>query len=67
MNRERSRDTARLSRHAGMVKAFADRENFCGTEFGWHIRKQGSPHLSGCDERVQCIKEPDHVHIMLDA
>jgi hypothetical protein len=49
------------------VKEFADRENLCGTEHGWHIRKQGDEALSGCDERVPCAQEPDNVHIMLDA
>lgn len=49
------------------VKEFADRENLCGTEHGWHIRKQGDEALAGCDERVQCADDPDNVHIMLDA
>lgn len=49
------------------VKSFADRHNLCGTEYGWHIRRQGDEALKGCDERVQCESRPGHVHIMLDA
>ncbi len=49
------------------VKAFADRENMCGTEHGWHIRKQGDAALAGKDERVQCAGHSENVHIMLDA
>ncbi len=50
----------------GIVR-FAERNNPCGTEHGWHIRKQGSKYLSGADERVQCSKYADRVHVMLDA
>lgn len=49
------------------VKDFADRENECGTEHGWQIRKQGDPALAGADERVKCADRGGHVHIMLDA
>lgn len=49
------------------VKEFADRENLCGTEHGWHIRREGDPALKGCAERVQCVRRGDYVHIMLDA
>lgn len=49
------------------AKAFADRENLCGTERGWFLRKQGDPALSGCDERVQCVERTDFVHVMFDA
>jgi hypothetical protein len=49
------------------VKAFADRENLCGTENGWFIRRQGDPALAGAAERVQCAADPANVHIMLDA
>lgn len=49
------------------VKEFADRENLCGTELGWGIRRQGDPALAGCDERVECKQRAGHVHIMLDA
>jgi hypothetical protein len=49
------------------VKSFADRNNLCGTEHGWAIRRQGNPHLKGCAERVQCQDDPRFVHIMLDA
>src|ERR1051326_7207894 len=49
------------------VKDFADRENPCGTDNGWSIRKQGSKWLAGADERVSCDGRKDFVHIMLDA
>lgn len=49
------------------VKAFADRENLCGTAHGWSIRRAGSEFLAGAGERVPCAQRPDHVHIMLDA
>lgn len=49
------------------VKRFADENNMCGTEQGWHIRRQGDPALAGCDERVPCESRAGHVHIMLDA
>lgn len=49
------------------VKAFADRENLCGTSNGWVIRRQGDPALAGAPERIQCEGRDGHVHIMLDA
>lgn len=50
------------------AKAFADRENLCGTTNGWFLRKQGDPALSGCDERVPCeSRGPGFVHVMFDA
>lgn len=49
------------------AREFAERENPCGTEHGWQIRRQGSESLSGCDERTQCVERHDYVHIMLDA
>lgn len=49
------------------VKAFADRENMCGTENGWSIRKQGDELLDGADERVECGNDKNYCHIMLDA
>lgn len=49
------------------VKEFADRENLCGTEHGWQIRRAGDPALAGCAERVQCQDDPNFAHIMLDA
>lgn len=49
------------------VKAFADRENLCGTENGWFIRKEGDPALRNAKERVQCDGRSYYVHIMLDA
>ena len=51
---------------AQVVEA-ANRLNPCGTNNGWFIRKQGSKYLAGKDERVTCAKDPDNVHIMLDA
>lgn len=49
------------------IKAFADRENPCGTELGWQIRRQGDKALAVANERVQCASLPTNVHIMLDA
>lgn len=49
------------------VKAFADRENLCGTEHGWHIRKAGDPALAGDPERRLCAQREGYVHVMLDA
>lgn len=49
------------------VKEFADRNNLCGTENGWQVRREGSELLNGQPERVQCEGQPGFVHIMLDA
>lgn len=49
------------------VHTFAERENPCGTEYGWSIRREGDQRLKGNPERAQCDRLPDHVHIMLDA
>jgi len=50
------------------VKEFADKENSCGTEHDWHIRKQGDSALAGAAERVRCAANPEQfVHVMLDA
>lgn len=49
------------------VKTFADRENLCGTQFGWAIRKKGDPALRDDPERQPCQQIDGFVHIMLDA
>jgi hypothetical protein len=49
------------------VKSFAGRENPCGTENGWFIRKEGDEGLAGDPERQPCASRPGYVHIMLDA
>lgn len=49
------------------VKEFADKENLCGTENGWFIRRAGDKALNGDPERQPCEKLPQNVHIMLDA
>ena len=49
------------------VKEFADTVNMCGTDHGWHIRKDGDPALAGCDERATCSDRDGFVHVMLDA
>ena len=49
------------------IVEFANREELCGTQHGWGIRKQGHELLTGCDERVKCEDRPNFVHIMLDA
>ena len=46
---------------------FANRENECGTQHGWAIRKEGDRLLSGAPERVPCAERDGFVHIMLDA
>jgi hypothetical protein len=46
---------------------FAERENPCGTENGWQIRKQGDKDLAGDNERVGCSDDSQKVHIMLVA
>jgi len=50
-----------------LVVQFAEGANPCGTEGGWHIRRQGDKALAGADERVNCTERRGHVHIMLDA
>lgn len=50
----------------GQAKDFVLHDNPSGTEGGWHMRKQGSENLSGCEERVPCEKRPGFVHIMFD-
>ena len=49
------------------VIAFAEKENPCGTKYGWHVRKEGSKLLGACHERVPCEKFENMVHIVLDA
>jgi len=49
------------------VIEFAEKENPCGTRNGWFIRKQESERLAGSDERVQCEKNKNNCHIILEA
>ena len=49
------------------VRRFANDQNPCGTENGWHIRREGDPALQGKPERNPCDYRVGHVHIMLDA
>lgn len=49
------------------VKSFADRENLCGTEHGWQIRREGDKALAGSPERMPCQERAGFVHVMLDA
>jgi hypothetical protein len=49
------------------VKEFADRENVCGTQHGWAIRRTGDSDLMGAKERVECSRRAGFVHITLDA
>lgn len=49
------------------VKDFADRENRCGTNHGWFIRREGDKALSGSPERNPCYQWAGFVHVMLDA
>lgn len=48
------------------VVAFANRENMCGTENGWQIRRQGDKALGNDQERVCCTQRTGFVHLMLD-
>jgi len=45
------------------VEEFANREQPCGTSYGWKVRKGDSE--EGGDERVQCHDHPDNSHIIL--
>lgn len=49
------------------VLAFAERDNECGTQYGWSIRREGSDLLAGAKERTSCKERKGFVHIMLDA
>jgi hypothetical protein len=49
------------------VVTFAEREYPCGTQTGWHVRKEGSASLNGDPERVKCSQRTGFVHVMLDA
>ena len=50
-----------------LIVAFANGENPCGTESGWHIRRAGDPLLNGDPERQPCNTQAGFVHLMLDA
>ncbi len=49
------------------VLAFANTRNPCGTEHGWHIRREGDEALRGDPERAVCRRDEGFVHLMLDA
>ena len=49
------------------VKEFADKENPCGTDKGWDIRREGDKALAGDPERRPCKGRKGFVHITLDA
>ena len=49
------------------IVGFANRENFCGTSGGWHIRREGDEAPRGDPERVQCSEFESMCHVMLDA
>ena len=46
--------------------AFADTAYPTGLQHGWAMRKQGSKHLGGDDERVLCEDRAGCVHIAFD-
>lgn len=48
------------------VKAYAETENPCGTEFGWLMRTAKRP-LPGAPYANQCEQFATHCHITLDA
>lgn len=43
----------------------AEKLNPSGTHRGWRIAKQGSEPLNGGDERCQCEKHKENVHVTL--
>ncbi len=47
------------------VIEFVEKHNPCGTSGGWHVRKEGSK--LGYKERVECAKDSNNIHILLDA
>jgi hypothetical protein len=49
------------------ILEFVNRENPCGTENGWQIRREGDKALNGDPERQPCDSRKDFTHIMLDA
>jgi len=49
------------------VKEFAEKENPCGTELGWHILKNGDSRLGKDPERNPCGLGHDFVHVALIA
>lgn len=49
------------------IREFAERENPCGTEAGWQIRRTGDEALLGMPERNLCDERPGYVHITMDA
>jgi len=46
---------------------FSEKGNPCGTQSGWHVRKQGSELLGRDPERNPCEQRSGYVHITLDA
>ncbi len=52
-----------------LVMSFAERENPCGTDSGWQIRKDGDKQLTNDPERNPCRDKTrkGFVHITLDA
>lgn len=46
---------------------FAEKENPCGTEHGWHMRKEGDESLAGAKERTPCKDREGFIHIAYDA
>jgi len=51
------------------VRTFTNSKYPCGTDHGWHIRRDGDPALDGDPERNPCSKtgRDEFVHITLDA
>ena len=47
------------------VEEFANREQPCGTEYGWKIRRGDSEELG--PERCQCDDHPENSHVVLEA
>jgi len=49
------------------AREFAEKEYPCGTQWGWSMRQEGDPMLSGSPGRQPCAEREGCVHIMFDA
>ena len=47
------------------IVEFAEEENPCGTDYGWHVCELGAVELAGDADRVNCAQMPGHVHVVL--
>lgn len=47
--------------------SFSEKENPCGTEFGWSVCKDGEAPLLGCPSRNKCAERVGFIHMLLVA